>query len=64
LGSPAKSRRKKIGSGEDNKVSSLDPGIFNMLKLTQSDVIQIMDLINQEMGRASVFFDFTGVKRA
>ena len=52
-------RRKKIGSGGDNKVPSLNPAVFDMLKLTQGDVVEIMDLINKEMDNASVFFDFT-----
>ena len=56
-------RRKKIGSGGDNKVPSLNPNVFKMLKLTQNDVVEIMDFINQEMEKASVFFDFTGTKR-
>jgi len=56
-------RQKKIGSGGDNKVPPLNPNVFNMLKLTQKDVLEIMNLINEEMEKASVFLDFTGAKR-
>ena len=56
-------RRKKIGSGGDNKVPPLNPNVFEMLKLTQEDVVEIMNLIDKEMEKASVFFDFTGTKR-
>ena len=55
-------RRKKIGSGGDNKVPPLNPKVFEMLKLTQNDVVEMMDLINKEMENASVFFDFTSGK--
>ena len=51
-------RQKKIGSGGDNKVPTLNPKVFKMLRLTQDDVAEIMDLINEEMKKASVFFDF------
>jgi putative nucleotidyltransferase with HDIG domain len=54
-------RRRKIGSGGDNKVPSLNPSVFKMLKLTQSGVEEIMNLINREMEKASVFFDLTGM---
>jgi putative nucleotidyltransferase with HDIG domain len=57
-------RRKKIGSGGDNKVPPLNPNVFNMLKLTQNDVVEIMNLINREMEKASVFFDLTGIKKS
>ena len=56
-------RQKKIGSGGDNKIPSLNPNVFKMLKLTENDVEEIMGLINEEMEKASVFFDFTGTKR-
>lgn len=55
-------RRKKIGSGGDNKVPALNPAVFEMLKLTQNDVVEIMDLINGEMKKAAVFSDFASTK--
>ena len=51
-------RRKKIGSGGDNQVPTLNANVFSKLKLTQDDVVEIMDLIDKEVEKASVFFDF------
>ena len=55
-------RRKKIGSGGDNKVPPLNKKVFEMLELTQDDVMEIMDLINDAMKTASIFFDLTDKK--
>ena len=55
-------RRKKIGSGGDNKTPPLNSNVFQMLKLTQNDVVQLMDLISDEMKKASVFFSLSGTK--
>ena len=53
-------RRKKIGSGGDNKIPQLNSKVFESLKLTQDDVNEIMDLINEGMNLAAVFLDFAG----